>query len=114
MYIAFLMGQMFVNVDFDWGDILGMLVFAAGVSTIRGSIGILMSRATSKKDMTRNTIYGTGILGFFNLIVLFYLNPIDPFFWVFSIPGTVYGLIVFNFLYRDLSHVKRSKMGSDQ
>ncbi len=107
MYIAFIMGQMLVNHDYYWDDVLGMIIFAAGVATIRGSMGILMALGNNRSKMLKNALIGSIVLGFFNVLVLIYLNPIKPFFWIFSVPAMVYGMIVFAVFFKKLADVKR-------
>jgi peptidoglycan biosynthesis protein MviN/MurJ (putative lipid II flippase) len=75
MYIAFLMGQLFLNIQFHWGHILGMVVYSFGASTIRGSMGILVSRSSERKNLFKNLAIGTAILGIFNIATIVYLNP---------------------------------------
>lgn len=107
MYIAFLMGQLFLNIDFHWGHILGMVVYAFGASTIRGSMGILMARSNVRTGMFKNLLMGTLILGFFNLATIVYLNPFETFFWVFSIPPVLMGLATFYYFIQDLEKVEK-------
>lgn len=107
MYIAFLMGQLFINVDYNTSKILGMIVFALAVSLVRGSIGILMARTNQRKGMFRFTLTGTGILGVFNVMTFMYLFPESPFLYTFSIPAVIYGLIVFYLFFQDLGYTKK-------
>ena len=107
MYIAFLMGQLVVNIDYYRDHILGLVIFAVGASTIRGSMGILMARSTNRRNLYRTALKGMLILGSFNTATILYLNPIEPFFWVLSLPCAAIGLFAFAHFYGDLVHVKR-------
>lgn len=114
MYIAFLMGQLFLNIDFNWAHILGMVIYAVGASTIRGSMGILMARVKDRKGLFKNLFIGTSILGFFNVATIVYLNPIEPFFWVFSLPCVLMGLVSFYYFLGDIDRVKKWREGISQ
>jgi peptidoglycan biosynthesis protein MviN/MurJ (putative lipid II flippase) len=107
MYIAFLMGQLFINIDFYWDHILGMIIYAVGASTVRGSMGILMSRSNERKGLLKNILVGGVILGFFNVATIVYLNPFEPFFWVFSLPCVLMGLGAFYYFMNDLENIKK-------
>jgi hypothetical protein len=107
MYIGFLMGHLTTNLDYNIEHVLGLVIFAVGASTIRGSMGILMARSTSKKQLLKTILAGTPLLGIFNIMAFFYLNSDIPFLWTFSIPCTVYALAVFWYYFKDLGSVEK-------
>lgn len=108
MYIAFLMGHLTTNVSgWNISHILGLFIFASGAATVRGAVGILMARTSSRKLLLKNSAMGMGILGVFNLISIFYLNPVDPFLWTLSIPGVLYGIAAWWYFMKDFHTVEK-------
>jgi len=107
MYIGFLFGHLTTNVDFNAGHILGLIIFAVGASIIRGAMGILMARSNSKKQLMKNVLLGTLLLGIFNVMSILYLNRDIPFLWTFAIPSTGYALFVYWYFVKDLNTVKK-------
>ncbi|MGA1793840.1 MAG: hypothetical protein ACMUHM_07815 [Thermoplasmatota archaeon] len=111
LFLLFTSGQLFSQFETTSDQLLGFFLFAIAVSTMRGSMALLLSRGEMKGRSLMQMALITVVFGTFNIFSLIYLAY--EFLWTFALFLVIPGLVSFALFYPDLGKVKKDSQVDD-